>query len=63
MIVLGLFLVVICLLAVLPGWLAGPLSWLLVGYVLFRAWPGIRADVARRPSPSLRRPQGRGAHL
>ena len=46
MVGLGLLAVVVTLL-VLPGVVAGPLSWLLVFYVLWRALPAIRADLAR----------------
>lgn len=46
MIVVLALLVVVVLLVSLPGWLAGPLSWLLVVYVVWRAWPAVRADLS-----------------
>ena len=63
MIVFALFfLLAVVVLALLPGVLAGPLSWCLVLYVLWRAAPGIRADlrglVGRRSALAPRLRQG-----
>ena len=45
MILFGALFVVVVALALLPGAIAGPLSWMLVGYVLFRAAPAVRSDL------------------
>jgi len=45
----------------LPPAVRGVLSWVLVGYLVWRAWPAIRADLGRVPAlRSLRRPRIRG---
>lgn len=57
----------VVLLAVLPGPVAVVLAWAALGYVLWRAWPSVRSDVAGlrgarlavRPTSRSRR----GSHL
>jgi hypothetical protein len=63
LIVLVLVVALLVVLVVLGGG-RGALSfvfgWLVVGYLLFRAWPGVRSDLARLP---LRRRRSRGGVL
>lgn len=50
-----------------PVWISAPLGWVLLGYLLTRAWPGVRADLGglRRGSVGglLRPRRRRGAFL